>query len=266
MVGRYPYPGWVSTFGLLRTNPSVETILPENDKAHERGGAIVSDTLDQVPFEDMGFAENPEPRCPCVLLLDTSGSMQGRKIDQLNEGLREFQQQLQADAMAAKRVEVGIITFGPVDILQPFVTADNFQAPELRASGDTPMGAAIDTAIGMITERKKIYRSNGISFYRPWIFLITDGAPTDSVASVTTAIKEGEGSKAFMLYAVGVDGADIGKLSQIAVRQPLMLKGLSFREMFIWLSNSLGSVSRSQTTDTPALTNPTTPNGWAVAG
>jgi uncharacterized protein YegL len=226
----------------------------------------VSEGFDQVPFPDIGFTDNPEPRCPCVLLLDTSGSMQGRKIEQLNEGLREFQRQLQADSMAAKRVEVGIITFGPVQVAQPFVTADTFQATTLHTSGDTPMGAAIDAAIAMVTERKKIYRANGVGFYRPWIFMITDGAPTDDVASATTAIKEGEASKAFMFYAVGVDSADVAKLSQIAVRQPLMLKGLSFREMFIWLSNSLGAVSRSQPSDAPALANPAAPNGWAVAG
>ena len=37
--------------------------------------------------EAIEFAENPEPRCPCVLLLDTSGSMQGASIEALNQGL-----------------------------------------------------------------------------------------------------------------------------------------------------------------------------------
>jgi hypothetical protein len=41
--------------------------------------------------EMVEFAENPEPRCACVLLLDTSGSMAGEKIDALNEGIRTLQ-------------------------------------------------------------------------------------------------------------------------------------------------------------------------------
>ncbi|MBO0723514.1 MAG: hypothetical protein J2P41_22000, partial [Blastocatellia bacterium] len=35
---------------------------------------------EQVPFPDPEFVDNPEPRCPCVLLLDTSGSMNNLKV------------------------------------------------------------------------------------------------------------------------------------------------------------------------------------------
>jgi uncharacterized protein YegL len=222
-------------------------------------------TLDQVPFNNVEFADNPEPRCACLLLLDTSGSMRGTKIEQLNAGLAAFAEQLRADAMAAKRVEVAVITFGPVKTQQNFVTADTFSPPTLRASGDTPMGEAIVAATRLIGARKKAYRTNGIGYYRPWIFMISDGEPSDDIGAAAKLVRQGEAKKSFMFYSVGVENADIGRLAEIAVRRPLRLKGLSFGQLFVWLSDSLSSVSRSQISDSPELSNPAAPDGWAVA-
>jgi uncharacterized protein YegL len=190
--------------------------------------------------------------------------MKGAKIGQLTAGLQLFAEQLRADTMASKRVEVAVVTFGPVRLMQPFVTADTFKAPDLTASGQTPMGEAIVRAIQLVAERKQAYRANGIGYYRPWIFLISDGAPTDYIGNAQQLIKEGEASKAFMFYAVAVENADIGTLAKVAVRQPLRLKSLSFAQLFVWLSDSLSSVSRSQIADTPTLQNPTAPDGWAT--
>lgn len=215
---------------------------------------------EQISFQHTDFADNPEPRCPCVLLLDVSGSMNGRPLDELNAGLTVFKDELAADALAMKRVEVGIVTFGPVKVETPFTSASTFYPPNLQSQGDTPMGAAIMQALNMVEDRKRDYRANGISYYRPWVFLITDGGPTDSWQAAAAAIREGEASKKFAFFAIGVRGADMEKLRQISVREPLSLDGLKFRELFSWLSSSLRSVSRS----TPGTEVPIeAPKGWA---
>ena len=216
--------------------------------------------ITQSPFIADTFAENPEPRCPCVLVLDTSGSMSGQPIDQLNAGYQALLNELLEDALASKRVELAVVTFGPVRLVQDFETPDMIASTDLEVTGDTPMGEAIEFAIDLVKQRKDVYREAGIAYYRPWIFVITDGSPTDSWKAAARAVKEGEASNAFSLFAVAVDGADMETLSQIAVREPIKLKGLRFAELFRWLSNSLKSVSRSKTTERVALPAPT---GWA---
>jgi uncharacterized protein YegL len=221
------------------------------------------ENLEQVPFSAIEFADNPEPRCPCLLLLDTSASMRGKPIEELNAGLVAFKDELAADSLASKRAEISIITFGPAQIQLDFQTADVFYPPMLEANADTPMGAAIELGLEVLNQRKSIYKQNGIDYYRPWIFMITDGAPTDSWKTAATQIHEGEEKGHFSFFAVGVEGANLEILEQISVRKPLMLKELRFRDMFLWLSKSMKSVSHSRPGENVPLENPTTPEGWA---
>ena len=213
-----------------------------------------------ISFDTDDFASNPEPRCPCVLLLDVSGSMTGAPIAELNAGLAAFRAELAEDALATKRVEVAIVTFGPARIELPFTGASGFEPPTLRADGDTPMGSAILQAVELVRARKAEYRANGIAYYRPWLFLITDGAPTDAWEGAAAAVREGEAAKAFAFFAIGVQGANLDILRRISVREPLALQALRFRELFSWLSSSLRSVSRSSPGTEVALE---PPKGWA---
>lgn len=200
-------------------------------------------SFEQIPFGSDDFADNPEPRCPCVLLLDTSISMGGMPMTQLNDGVRTFKSELMEDPLAKKRVEVAVVTFGPVTIESDFHTVPNFMPRDLPTTGDTPMGEAIETAIDMVARRKKEYKEHGISYYKPWIILITDGAPTDNYASAAAKVKAGEAAKSFAFFAIGVEGASMDILKDISVRAPIRLKGLMFREFFMWLSASMKMVS-----------------------
>lgn len=215
--------------------------------------------LDEV----VEFAENPEPRCPCVLLLDTSGSMEGAAIEALNQGLLSFKDELVKNSLASRRVEVAVVTFdSTVNVVQDFITADQFNPPILTAQGLTTMGAGIHKALDMIAERKAQYRASGIAYYRPWVFLITDGEPQgelDNIVEQASArVQVDENSKKVAFFTVGVDNANMMRLSQISVRTPLKLKGLNFVEMFVWLSASMSAVSHSKVDEQVALP----PIGW----
>ncbi len=221
------------------------------------------------------FAENPEPRCACLLLLDTSGSMGtieggefqdlgysctedgqtfrvasgGRtRIGELNGGLQFYKASLTEDPLAAKRVEVSIITFGRrVETVCDFTTVDNFVPPILRPEGDTPMGAAIVAGLDAVERRKQSYRANRINYYRPWVFLLTDGSSTDDCSIAAERLRRLESQKAIAFFPIGVGAAaDMGMLAGLSNTIPKKLSGLRFRELFQWLSRSQRSVSNSR--------------------
>ncbi|WP_240047624.1 vWA domain-containing protein [Sphingomonas panacisoli] len=199
-----------------------------------------------------------------MLLLDISGSMQGEAIAALNAGLQQFANDVREDSLAAKRLEIAVVTFGDsVNVLAEFGSAKAFYPQPLKAKGSTPMGEAINVAIDLVSSRQRQYRSAGITPYRPMIFMVTDGAPTDSWERAARRVQEGERRKSFSFFAVGVDSADTNTLANISVSAPVMLRGLAFGAMFRWLSSSLSAVSRSTTGQAVTLTNPAGPAGWA---
>lgn len=214
------------------------------------------------------FAENPEPRCACVLLLDTSGSMQGAPIEALNAGLRTFKTDLGKNPVTLLRAEIAVVGFDDsVTVIQDFVTADGFEAPSISKLGSaTHMCAGIDTALDMVHNRKTVYRKNGIPYFRPWIFMITDGEPVGEgpgeVNRVAERLRDDETNKRISFFAVGVENANMETLRTISVREPVKLAGLNFDELFVWLSASMQRVSGGKTDEQVPLQ----PIGWGTAG
>lgn len=218
---------------------------------------------DQIPFQAVEFAENPEQRCACVLLIDTSASMGGEPIREVVGGLAAYFDELAADELARKRVEVAVVAFGgTVEVVQNFAGPADCYLPELTPGGMTPMGAAIARGLDLLEERKAIYRNNAIPVLRPWVFLITDGAPTDQWSHLVERVRRGEEAGSFLFFAVGTEGADFAVLNQLSARGAIRLKGLRFRDLFTWLSASQRSVSRSLPGQRLSLPPATGPDGW----
>lgn len=193
---------------------------------------------------------NPTPRCPVILLLDTSGSMEGDPIDELHLGLEQFIKETSEDETASMSVEVEVITYGGgnVEVAVPFSPIYDVKVPELTACGNTPLGEALELANSELAQRRRLYRQSGTSSYKPWIILMTDGMPNDEWEEPAEQMKKlGEQNK-LTYIGIGIgDNADFETLRQILPAQPgpVKLKDLCFREFFRWLTDSLKSVSAS---------------------
>ena len=162
------------------------------------------------------FAENPEARCSIVFILDVSGSMQGTKIDTVNQALLKFGDIIREDSVTALRADIAIITFDDIAwVAQDFTNGADFVPPVLSVSGGTNYSKAINLALDLIETRKQSYRDGGVAYYRSLAYFLTDGIPEDDnpadleLAAQRLAEAEQNRNVAFFSFVVSdSDGPD----------------------------------------------------------
>lgn len=203
-----------------------------------------------VRLEDL--VNNPTARVPVCLCLDTSGSMGGMPIDELNEGVRLFYEAIREDEAALYSAEVSIVTFGgDAQCIADFASLEvQPNAPMLTANGMTPMGEAVNMGLDLLEQRKDEYKDRGVDYYQPWLVLMTDGSPNGDSSELSRAINRTVdlvNQKKLTVFPIGIGSdADMDVLAQFSPkRPPLKLQGLKFREFFAWLSKSVSKTSQS---------------------
>jgi hypothetical protein len=137
----------------------------EKSSACEIMNTVATPTLSEIEL-----ADNPDPRCACVLLLDTSGSTAAPSIDAINKGLHQLKAELQEDSVAAKRVEFAVVGFGQKTKLRSalpgrtrtvgLLVGAPFAARLLRAW----RSHCLATAIAVFLSRAPVLRQTGCPF------------------------------------------------------------------------------------------------------
>ena len=192
--------------------------------------------------------ENPSARLPICLVLDTSGSMDGAPINELQEGIRIFYKALEEDEIAKLSAEIAIVTFGNggVQVLNDFASIERQNIPRLTAGGLTPMGEAIEVALDLLENRKNEYKAAGVDYYQPWMVVMTDGMPTDDVNNAIQRTKALVENRKLVVFPLAIgEQADKQVLEALSGKPALKLKGLNFKDFFVWLSKSVSKVSQS---------------------
>lgn len=222
--------------------------------------------INQTPYADIAACN--EPHMAVLFLLDNSASTSGKPNEELKEGLRTFLKETAQDDLAMKRVDYAVMSFGTtVKTEQDFIPlnkAVETPIPELSANGSqTPMGEAIEKAIQMVRDRCRVYDQIGVPHYQPWIFMITDGKPTDSIENAKALIRQREETGRLKFFSVGVNGANMDILKSLSMRTIMATEKDQFKGIFNWLSESMCIVSASRVQDNPQL--PNLPEGFADA-
>lgn len=197
-------------------------------------------------FDRGVFDSGKEKRVPIILLLDTSGSMgepvevvdakgvpsEVKPIDELNAELGNWAAELQGNAHLRYRAEIAVITFGSGGVKTldlgsggPFTPAAQFKPPRLHAGGVTPMLEAIDDAIQLAEERKRQLDAADIDRFRPLLFMMSDGGPTDrsgnaldsgDCETITAELAQLQETKRLAFFTVGVAGCDAELLTGLS--------------------------------------------------
>lgn len=221
------------------------------------------------------FGNSTKRRLPICFCLDTSGSMQGDPIKQLNMGLQNFLSSIKANDDTRSATDISIITFGSsVDIVLPFgKIAKDKGLPEIQASTSlTPIGEGVLTALELLDARKRGYRELGIKYFQPWIVVITDGAPMgpNAMANYKAAVEacnELERNDKLVVFNIGVGNAvdyDLLKMLSIKRPEPISVASAEFGKLFEFLGSSSSSVVSSGMNDDALYNISTEPEGESV--
>ena len=189
-----------------------------------------------------------ERRLAVYLLLDISGSMTGDPIVAVNEGVQLLYRELVSDPQALETVHISIITFSSQADQYSLTALDQFQPPSFSAGGSTAMGDAFGLLADLIQQDLLLNTETQHGDYRPLVFLLTDGAPTDEYRSKLNWIKSLRGSRKPTIVALGCgSGVDVNMLHEVTENVFLMqnLNPVTLRQFFLWISGSVTQTSHA---------------------
>ena len=197
---------------------------------------------------------------PVIIVCDTSGSMSGTPIQNVNLAVNRFAKDVCKDSKAAGLVDVAVLSFNSKPtVVQGFRPITELQPVQFTAGGGTNISAALEMAISKTRERCKLYVDNGIEIKMPYIILITDGDGGD-VTEIAEIIKKRTADKKMQLWVLAVKGYDkktVAKLTEgKRVFELVDEVGYDFTEFFDFMAISIKAVSTSSTDQHIHVDNP----------
>lgn len=184
-------------------------------------------------------------RLPVYLLLDTSGSMHGEAIEAVKNGMQILLSTLRQDPYALETAYLSIISFDTTARqLMPLTELAAFQVPDIQASGTTQLGQALALLADKIDEEVQKTTADTKGDWKPLIFIMTDGAPTDDWNQGLARLKQVK-TGVIVACAAG-HAADTSVLKQITevVVELATTDSNAIKAFFKWVSASVSTGSQ----------------------
>lgn len=207
---------------------------------------------DEMKLRMQELFDNPAPRVPVCLALDTSASMSGEKVRELNAAIAAFYRAVLNDELARSAAEVAVVSFGGrVEKVADFASMSRQRIPLLQPNGMTPMGGAVMMALDMLEQCKRIYSSQGVDYFQLWLVLMTDGEATDDIRAAAARCRDLVERRKLTVFPIAVGReANVQKLAEFSPRlSPLRIESTDLGRFFAWLSKSASSASMSNPGD-----------------
>jgi uncharacterized protein YegL len=187
-------------------------------------------------------------RLPIFFLLDVSESMVGLPLNAIEEGMERIVSSLRQDPSALETAYVSVIAFaGKVKVISPLTDIVSFYPPKLPIGGGTSLGLGLETLMNEIDKKVILQSQSRQRDWKPLVFLITDGKPTDNTKRSIQKWKSDYSNKATMVAITLGENADISILKQLTPHV-LIYEGSSnddFKKFFDWISASVQSHSQA---------------------
>lgn len=183
-------------------------------------------------------------RLPVYLLLDTSGSMNGEPIEAVKNGVQIMINSLRQNPQAIETAFISIITFdSSARQVVPLTDLASFQMVDIKATGTTALGEALQLVSNCIDQEVAKTTTEKKGDWKPLVFIMTDGIPTDSWQSGLAAFKQRK--VAYTIACAAGSGADTAVLKQITdnVLSLDTADSQSIARFFAWVTASIGVTS-----------------------